>query len=211
MPEPLGLGGQPTSVCVGETRVNLRSVGPSAQSNATALLPIGLAALKARELFSSDAVGDEVTAPVPSSYSVTEKVLLVLPGDTLVPVQDSSPNLGVLNHEILNAFTFTNPSAITGKLVRSADLELGLRSAHAGAIFGTTVRNCGTPGVLEVSPFPNVMLPLEFQKNPFHTHDGQVAFTPVGPPNANSNPPCNRPPSGGLPAPSLSSPLKGVF
>src|SRR6185369_12431394 len=157
------------------------------------------------ELFSSDDVAEpETTAPVPSSYSVIENVFENPPPS---PVQTSFPNSGTLIHRILNAFTFANPTAITGKSLKSSARAFGLRSAHAGAIFGAPLRNAGTVGMLLVSPTPNVMFPFEFQKNPFHTHPA----VPTGPPNTNSNPPDNGPGTGGVPAPLSSSPRNGVF
>src|SRR5262245_52036730 len=111
IPLPLGRGEQPTSVPVFGSRVNLRSVGPSAQSNAAALFPIWFPAAKARLLFSSDAVGTPAntglvvggtTAPVPSSNSVIENVF-----DNPLPcaVHASWSNSGTLIHRTLNAFT----------------------------------------------------------------------------------------------------------
>src|SRR5438128_697269 len=192
MPLPSGRGGQPTSTPVFGSRVKRKSVGPSCRSNGTALLPIGLAGFNGCEAFSS--------MPVPSSYSVTANVLLAL------VVQLSEPNSGTLIQRTLNALMLAKPSACTGKVARFTARELGSRSAHAGAIFGKPKRNSGTVGVLSVSPAPNVMLPFEFQKNPFHTHPA----VPTGPPNRNSKPPLSAPANTGVPAPSSSSPRNGV-
>src|SRR5690242_3358454 len=184
MPLPSGRGGQPTSVPVFGSRVNRRSVGPSCRSNGTALLPIGLAGLSGCEAFSS--------MPVPSSYNVTAKVFdspepMKVPLGSADPVQPSEPNSGTLIHRTLKALMLAKPSANTGKLRSVAARAAGFRSAHAGAIFGSPKRNSGTVGVLSVSPAPNVMLPFEFQKNPFHTQPA----VPTGPPNRNSKPPCS--------------------
>src|SRR6185295_6212956 len=204
-PLPFGRGEHPTITFVFGSVRNTRSVGPSAQSKSAELLPIGLAALKPRELFSSDDVAEpETTAPVPSSYSVIENVFENPPPS---PVQTSFPNSGTLIQRILNAFTFAKPTAITGKVLKSISHDEGLRSAHAGAIFGAPLRNAGTVTTLLVSPTPSVMFPFEFQKNPFHTQPA----VPTGPPNTNSHPPDNSPVNGGVPAPSLSSPRNGVF
>ena len=67
----------------------------------------------------------------------------------------------------------------------SSSREAGLRSVHAGAILGGPLLKSGTVACCSVSPTPNVMLPLEFRKNPFHTQPA----VPTGPPNTNSNPP----------------------
>src|SRR5262249_26050509 len=155
---------------------------------------IGLAGLNGWFAFSS--------IPVPSSNSVTENVFEVpdsnmVPFGSAEPVQPSSANLGTLIHLTLNAFMFANPKAKTGKSRLKDARASGFRSAHAGAIFGSPALNLGTVGVLSVSPPPNVMLPFEFQKNPFHTHFA----LPTGPPNTNSNPPLRGPSSGGLPPP----------
>src|SRR6185436_426252 len=166
---------------------------------------IGLAALKPRELFSSDDVAEpESTAPVPSSYRVIENVFV---SPDCAAAHASFPTSGTLIHRILNAFTFANPTAITGNVPGNAAREFGFKSAHAGAIFGAPRQNAGTVTIPLVSPIPNVMLPFEFQKNPFHTHPA----VPTGPPNTNSNPPDNSPVKTGVPKPSSSSPRNGVF
>src|SRR6185369_17217297 len=195
-PLPSGLGEHPTITFVFGSVRNNKSVGPSCRSNGTALLPIGFAGFSGWFAFSS--------MPVPSSYNVIENVFEnPLPS----PVQTSFPNSGTLIQRILNAFTFAKPTAITGKSLKSIARAFGLRSAHAGAIFGAPLRNAGTVGMLLVSPTPNVMFPFEFQKNPFHTHPA----VPTGPPNTNSNPPDNGPGTGGVPAPLSSSPRNGLF
>src|SRR5262245_41538523 len=133
IPLPDGRGEQPTNTLVFGSRVNRRSVGPSAQSNATELLPIGLAGLNARELFSSDDVAlPATTAPVPSSYSVAEKVLVApakLPGS---PTQSTSSTPGTLIQRTWNALMLANPRACTGKVQRLRPREAGFISAHAG-------------------------------------------------------------------------------
>src|ERR1044071_4603176 len=183
MPLPDGRGEQPTSTLVLGSRVKRRSVGPSAQSKSAELLPIGLAGLKPRELFSSEEVGTPVTtAPVPSSYSVTEKVLEKPPP---APVQTSCSNSGTLIHRTLKALTLAKPSACTGKSRRSKSQADGFKSAQAGAIRGGPVRKAGTLTTSLGSPAPNVMLPLELRKNRFHV---QLAV-PTGPPKVNSTPP----------------------
>jgi hypothetical protein len=205
IPLPLGRGEHPTITPVFGSRVNRRSVGPSAQSNADELLPIGFVERNACELFSSDAVAAVVTVPVPSSNSVTENVLDA-PANPAA-VQASSPDSGTLIHLTLNAFTLANPNACTGNVPQFTALADGFKSVHAGAILAGPDLNVGTVGLLDVEPTPNVMFPFEFQKNPFHVH----AAVPTGPPNTNSNPPDNTPVNGGLPAPSLSSPRFGGF
>src|SRR6185436_7386649 len=147
---------------------------------------------------------------VPSSYSVTEKVLEKPPP---APVQTSCSNSGTLIHRTLNALMLAKPSACTGKSRRSKSHAVGFKSTHAGAILGAPVRKAGTLTTSLGSPAPNVMLPLELRKNPFHTQ----LVVPTGPPNRNSNPPLRSvlaPPDelgtggigAGLPAPSSSSP-----
>src|SRR3989440_659346 len=201
LPLPSRRGGQPTKMPVFGSRVKRRSVGPSCRSKAPdaigahgPLVPIGLAGFNGWHAFSS--------MPVPSSYSVTEKVLLLLPGETLVPVQPSEPNSGTLIQRTRKALTLAKPSACTGNDVRFTDRADGLRSAQAGAILGRPARNSGTVGVLSASPAPKVMLPFEFKKNPFHT---QVAVVPTKPLKRNSKPPAFAPATGGPapPAPSL--------
>src|SRR5262245_48414781 len=137
--------------------------------------------------------------PVPSSNSVTENVLL--------DPQPSPPNSGTLIHRTLNAFTFPNPSACTGKFLGLTALAFGFKSVHAGAILGGPALKSSTDATLLVSPTPNVMFPFEFKKNPFHTHPA----VPTGPPNTNSNPPDNGPTNAGVPNPLSSSPRNGVF
>src|SRR5438128_1320600 len=203
MPLPSGRGGQPTSTPVFGSRVKRKSVGPSCRSNGTALLPIGLAGFNGCEAFSS--------MPVPSSYSVTANVFdspdaSNVPAALAVPVQVSEPNSGTLIQRTLNALMLAKPSASTGKARSVAARAAGFRSAHAGAILGKPTRNSGTVGVLSVSPAPNVMLPFEFQKNPFHTQPA----VPAGPANRNLKPPLSAPASTGVPAPSSSSPRNGV-
>ena len=63
-----------------------------------------------------------------------------------------------------------------------------------------------TVGVLSVSPAPNVMLPFELRKNAFHG----VVQTPEIAPKLSSKPPFSAPAIAGAPAPSESSPWKGV-
>src|ERR1043165_2901260 len=196
IPLPFGLGEHPTIVPVFGSLVNLRSVGPSCRSNATALLPIGFAGFNGWLAFSS--------IPVPASKIVVENVFDSPPPS---PVHTSLPNSGTLIHLTLNALMFANPSACTGNVLRSNVLEAGFKSAHAAAIFGNPALNSGTVGVLSVSPAPNVMFPFEFRKKPFHTHPA----VPTGPPNTNSNPPENAPTNPGVPAPLSSSPRNGVF
>jgi hypothetical protein len=92
-----------------------------------------------------------------------------LPAALTDPTQNSDPNSGTLIQRTLNAFTLANPSAITGNVPQFTDRDNGFKSAHAGAIFGNPNLNAGTLGLLFLSPPPNVRLPFEFQKNPFHT------------------------------------------
>src|SRR5581483_8658135 len=184
MPLPSGRGGQPISTPVFGSRVKRRSVGPSCRSNGTALLPIGLAGFNGWLAFSS--------TPVPSSYSVTEKVFaspepMNVPFGNAEPVQPSEPNSGTLIQRTLKALMLAKPKARTGKSRKVVARAAGLRSAQAGAIRGSPKRNSGTVGVLSVSPAPNVMLPLEFQKKPFQTQPA----VPTGPPKRNSKPPCS--------------------
>src|SRR3977135_1147895 len=100
MPLPDGRGEQPTKTLpptglVKFTRVNRRSVGPSTQSNGTEVLPIGLAGCKAREVFlSHEAATVETTAPVPSSYSVVENVLVAPAKLAMLPTQSTSSTCG---------------------------------------------------------------------------------------------------------------------
>src|SRR6185503_9742630 len=117
------------------SNANLKSVGPSCRSNGTALLPIGFAGFNGWFAFSS--------IPVPSSYNVIENVFENPPP---LPVHTSDPNSGTLIHRILNAFTFANPNACTGNVLRSIRHELGFRSAQAGDIFGNPARNASIFG-----------------------------------------------------------------
>src|SRR5947199_10437336 len=73
--------------------------------------------------------------PVPTSYSVTEKVLLLLPGDTLVPVQSSEPNSGTLIQRTRKALTLAKPSACTGNEVRCVFLTAVVPPAIGTARF----------------------------------------------------------------------------
>src|SRR5262249_6482504 len=123
------------------------------------------------------------------------------------PVQASLPNSGTLIHRTFNALIFAKPNACIGNVLRSRSQELGFRSVHAGAIFGSPALKSGTFALLLASPFPNVTFPFEFRKNPFPTHTP----VPIGPPNRNSNPPDNAPASTGFPAPLSSSPRNGAF
>src|SRR5512143_1512738 len=162
IPLPSGRGGHPTNVPVFGSRVNRRSVGPSAQSNATALFPIGFAGLKSHELFSSDAVADGpftrpasggTTAPVPSSNNVIENVLEKPPP---APAHPSLPASGTLIHLSLNALTFANPKACTGNVRKSISHEVGFKSVHAGAILGSPPRNSGMFALGPGAPAPKV-------------------------------------------------------
>src|SRR5262249_13051526 len=169
-----GRGGQPRSVPVFGSRVNLRSVGPSSRSNATALLPIGFAGLSGWFAFSS--------MPVPSSNSVTENVFVTPPP---VATQPSLPNSGTLIHRTLKELTLVNPSARTGKSTGAPAPPAGSKPARAGAFRGAPPLSPGTVGLLSSSPTPNVMLPSKFKKNPSPTHPA----VPTGPPNTNPKPP----------------------
>src|SRR5436853_7295449 len=133
LPLPSRRGGQPTGeapATLGTTEKR-KSVGPSCRSKGTELLPIGLAGSSFWLAFSS--------MPVPSSYSVTAKVLLALPGDTVVPVQSSSPKRGTLIQRTLKALTLAKPNACTGNAARLTSRDEGFKSAHAGAIPGGPV------------------------------------------------------------------------
>src|ERR1700754_5225919 len=109
------------------------------------------------------------------------------------------------------------PRACTGKSRRSISRADGFRSVQAGAILGNPARKSGTLALLLLSPPQKVILPLEFQKNPFHTQPA----VPTGPPNRNSKPPLSAVPAAvecgtarigdGVPAPLSSSPRNGVF
>ena len=174
-------------------------------------------------MFSSDDVGTPaktgvvvggITAPVPSSNSVTENVLDA-PAKPAA-VHNSEPNSGTLIHLTLNALMFANPNACTGNVPQVTAREFGFKSVHAGAIRGGPVLKAGTVGVLAVEPTPNVTLPFELMNSPFHTQPA----APTGPPNTNSKPPLSGPTNTGLPATtpggigdplSSSSPRNGVF
>src|SRR5262245_12388588 len=197
IPLPSGLGGQPMIVPVVGSVTNLRSVGPSRRSNGTALFPIGFTGFSGWFAFSS--------IPVPSSNRFIENVFPPIPNPLVA--QRSESNSGTSIQRILKSLTPANPRACTGNVNKLTLRDDGLRSTQAGAILGGPVLNSGTVGVLSVSPAPNVMLPFEFRKNPFHTQ----AAVPTGPPKRNSNPPLSGPASGGVPAPSSSSPENGEF